>query len=306
MRANKNAIIWTTGITIISIIICITRYNASGLIYDLSLACFGSALLGIVIASAAYMAERRDAMENFAEEARKAIIVIGNIPTIEISDLVCNALRDEDSWILDNSENIDNLKEYIEARLPIDENTSTDQINEWVIYKYQSMLEDARRQLRKAAQAYIAVGEIDLSGFHSAYGRLDFLFGNKEIRETAYNDLYNKIRNFKLACAGQCMVLKSYLVGHGNEMVCLDKIQLLQNQIFEIKDEVYYAKLRDDLRHSLETFRSQIYNIKPEYEEPYPIQFSIDFNDLDSVERFQRYLKRTEREGKDEITRAIW
>ena len=117
MRANKNAIIWTTTITVISLICCLVQYPNQNLIYDLSLACFGSALLSIVIASTAYVAERRDAMEQFADEVGKAISVISRIPIIEISDLVRGALKDDNSWLEKSTEDSNKLKEYIESRV---------------------------------------------------------------------------------------------------------------------------------------------------------------------------------------------
>lgn len=279
MRANKYAIIWTTTITVVSLVICLFQYSNHKLIYELSLACFGSALLGIVVAITAYMAERRDAMEQFAEEVRKAIAVIKRIPVIEISDLVQGAMEEENSLLENTTEKRDELRNYIEAYLPIDESTTDKQVSEWIDNHYRTMLEEARRILKRAAAVYVEVGEMDLSGLHSAYGRLDFLFGNETIRKPAYYNLYDKIRNLRLECLDLCRVLKPYLNGRGNEIVCLKKMSSMQNRVFEVKDGLYYAKLKDDLVHNLETFRSQTYSTKPEYEEPYPVHFYIDFRD---------------------------
>ena len=300
MRAKKKDIILTSIITAICLITCIAFHNKHNLLYDLSLACFGSALLGIVVATTAYMAERRDAMEKFSEEANRAIVVLGKIPIIEISDIVRGALIDENSWIEKTTESSDRLKEYIEARLPIDEDTTDDQVNEWINSAYQSELEDARTQMKKGAEAYIAVGEYDLSGLNSAYGRLDFLTGNKTIRKKAYQNLYDKIRSIKRSCLDQCRAFKPYVTGHGNEIVCLEKMLSLQNEVFENRDGIYYAKLRDELLHDLETFRSQTYNIEPEYEEPYPVHYYIDFEDSESVERYKRLKEKVKQEGRDE------
>lgn len=302
MRANKRAIIWTATITIVSLIICLFQHSNHNLIYDLSLACFGSALLGIVIAYTSYMAERREAMEQFASEVAKAIDVIGSIPVIEISDLVRDALKDENSWIQTTSENRDKLKDFIESRLPIDEKTTEKQIDEWINSKYQSMIEDAREQLRKGAEAYVIVGEFDLSGLNSAYGRLDFLFGNETIRKPAYYNLYDKVRKFRLMCLEQRRIFKPYLSSRGFEMACIEQMLALQNQVFEIRNGAYYAKLRDELMYSLEAFRGQTYNIKPEYDEPYPVYYTLSFNDSDFFEKERRHKEKVKQEGRDEET----
>ena len=303
MRANKYAIIWTAAITALSLVVCLFQYSNHKLIYELSLACFGSALLGIVVAITAYMAERRDAMEQFAEEVRKAIAVIKHIPVIEISDLVYGAIEEENNWLENTTEKRDELKNYIEAYLPIDENTTDKQVSEWIDNRYRSMLEEARRELKRAAAAYIEVGEMDLSGLHSAYGRLDFLFGNETIRKPAYYNLYDRIRNFRLECLDLCRALKPYLSGGGNEIVCLKKMTSLQNKVFAERDGLHYAKLKDDLVHDLETFRGQTYNIEPEYEEPYPISFYIDFRDPKSVDRYLKRNEKAKQGARDEHTK---
>ncbi len=303
MRANKKAIISTAVITTVCLIICIILREEHHIVYDLSLACFGSALLGIVVATTAYMSERRDAMEQFAEEVGKAIVVLGKISIIEITDIVHAALIDENSLFEKTTENSDKLKEYIESRLPIDESTTNDQINEWIESVYKAELEDARRQLRKAAAAYIAVGEFDISSLNTAYGRLDFLIGNNSIRKKAYQNLYNKVYVFKRACLEHCLAFRPYVAGHGNEVVCMDKMLSLQSQVFENRDGAYYAKLRDELRHDLETFRSQTYNVNPEYEDPYPVHYFINFEDTESVERYKRHIEKAKQEGRDEQTK---
>ena len=244
MRENKNTIILTAIIAVVCLFICIVLhdpYDNSNLLYDLSLACFGSALLGTVIAAIAYMAKRRDAMEQFSEEIEKVITVLGNIPVIEISDLVRGALSDEDGFLERKTENCDKLKDYIESRIPIDENTTEDQMKEWIENAYKSEFAD-----------------LSLFELSNAYGRLDFLFGNKTVRKHAYDKLYNKIRAFKSLCLDNRRILNPYLQGKGNEIVSMDKMVLLQSKAFENRDGAYYAKLRDDLRYDLETFRSQI------------------------------------------------
>lgn len=94
----------------VCLITCIILYKDGNLIYDLALACFGSALLGIVVALAGYTDERRIAMEKFVEEIRKAIAIIDDIPLIEITDDVLGALRDENSSFPNTTQNIDRLK----------------------------------------------------------------------------------------------------------------------------------------------------------------------------------------------------
>lgn len=68
MRANKLAIILTGIFTTVSFAL-IFVFPKEMIIHEIALACFGSALLGVVVAYTAYRAERRSAMECFWEEA---------------------------------------------------------------------------------------------------------------------------------------------------------------------------------------------------------------------------------------------
>ena len=136
-----------------------------------------------------------------------------------------------------------------------------------------------------------------------SYGRLDFLIGNNSIRKKAYQNLYNKVYVFKRACLEHCLAFRPYVAGHGNEVVRMDKMLSLQSQVFENRDGAYYAKLRDELRHDLETFRSQTYNDNPEYEDPYPVHYFINFEDTESVERYKRHIEKAKQEGRDEQTK---
>jgi len=68
MRSNKRAVYATAIISVITLFICFRFHQTKPFIYDVSLACFGSSALGLVVAYTAYSAERREAMEQFWDE----------------------------------------------------------------------------------------------------------------------------------------------------------------------------------------------------------------------------------------------
>ena len=45
------------------------------------------------------------------------------------------------------------------------------------------------------------------------------------------------------------------------------------------------------------------HNIEPEYEEPYPVHYYINFEDPESVERYKRHKEKVKQEGRDESTK---
>ena len=62
MKNNVLIIYWILPITIISCIVCFVSEN---IIYDLSLAIFGSSLLTLILAIIGYRVERKKALERF-------------------------------------------------------------------------------------------------------------------------------------------------------------------------------------------------------------------------------------------------
>ena len=96
-------------------------------VYDISLACFGSAVLGFVVAVTAYSAERRDVMEQFWDEGIELTNGIRRIKHIEFDEpieLVKDAIKEKKgSFLSDNKDSHakEKLKEWIaENQFPDD------------------------------------------------------------------------------------------------------------------------------------------------------------------------------------------
>ena len=285
MRANKHALFWTTGITLVSLIIAwFLHERTNSFMYDISLACFGSALLAVVVAYAAYNAERREAMEQFWNGTLEIINTLKKIPHFELRepmDLVRDALTEESSWFCKEHEKRNELYDWIEQQLPIDVKASNMDIERMLSSKHESILEKAKEQLMKSIDALVSFSDFDLSRISNAYGQMDFVFGNDSIRLDAYTKLYDKIRCFMIKCKEESQHLKLLQRGAGHIGVCFDKVVELDKVLYKTKAvsmgvEVY-AFMVDELLHDLETFRSKIYHIEPEYEEPLPVLMYIDF-----------------------------
>lgn len=105
MRSAKRAVIWTGIATAITFITCLVIYfkgwSSSGsghIIYDFSFACFGSAVLGVIVALTSYTTERQAAMESFYEESVRAYNITAVFPDMGIMmkkelELLCEYYR---------------------------------------------------------------------------------------------------------------------------------------------------------------------------------------------------------------------
>ena len=74
MKAKKWLTIITGCISLLSLIAALIIGKTSNcILYDISMAIFGSALLGAIMSLTEYFVERRKAMEQFWDEARKVL-----------------------------------------------------------------------------------------------------------------------------------------------------------------------------------------------------------------------------------------
>lgn len=303
MRANKHAICWSLGITIISLIIALVLHGSKSFLYDISLACFGSSLITVVIAFTAYNAERRETMEQFLNESAKVIQQLKKIPHFKINEpmeLVKNVLS-EVSYFGSDHKYRDQLNEWIEPQILIDEHTSSEITDEMISRKADEIIEDAKKQLIKVVDAYATFSETDLSGLSNAYGKMDFLIANESIRKDAYTKIYDKIRNLKVKCIEESYHFILLKNGGGHIGVCFDKVVELDKLLYKTDTEdgweVVFANMVNDLLHDLETLRAQIYRIKPEYDKPVPIEAYMHFDDSEQMQLLEERQKNRLREG---------
>ena len=89
MKAKKWVTFITVGISVISLI-CAIVANCScvnlPLMYDISMAIFGSALLGFIMSLIEYFAERRKAMEDFLGAACKIYVQLRKIKLLKLDE----------------------------------------------------------------------------------------------------------------------------------------------------------------------------------------------------------------------------
>lgn len=281
MRSNKRAVYATAIISAITLIICFASHQTKPFIYDVSLACFGSAVLGLVVAYTAYSAERRDAMEQFWDEGIVLTNGIRKIKHIEFDEpieLAKNAIKEEMGIILSDDQE-KNAKEKLKAW--IEENRYPDDGRldyEVALEKYcQDILKAYLRSIIDCAQSYVDFSESGIRSLSNAYGRMDYLFSNGSIRRSAYDEIYRRIYDFHKICREEAYHFTLAINGQGNLAVCLDKILELDAKLYMQSNNMVFASFADELDKELEIFRSKIYGVNPECCEPVPIKWKLDF-----------------------------
>lgn len=276
MRSNKRALLWTLFLAIGLLVACIVlnaTENKETIWYDLAMTCFGSALLGVVVAYAAYSAERRNVMEEFWQEALCCIERIRGIKHIRLNtpdELIYQVLNEEK---IVTKEAFSELKEWYKMNVYSCSLMHEEQLTEYC----KSEIKKDRETIYQAIEHFKKISAMELRPLNNAYGKMDFVIGNKNIKEEAYHSLYEPIYNFRMACKNEDYHFELLLNGAGHYGVVIDCLRKLDEWIFDDNGQSAYASFTDNLLHSLETFRSKIYGIKPEYEESPPIETYFSF-----------------------------
>ena len=99
MKAKKWVTFITAGISAVSLICAIiANCVCIDLMYDISMAVFGSALLGFIMSLIEYFAERRKAMEDFLRAAYKVYVQLRKIKLLKLDqpqDLILDCISEE-------------------------------------------------------------------------------------------------------------------------------------------------------------------------------------------------------------------
>ena len=301
MSAKKWVTIVTFFFTMFAVILLpIFDYYECNIGYDISLAIFGSALLGFIMSLVEYFTERRKAMEQFWLEAGQVLAQFRKAKYIkfdEPEDLVisCIAENYENRWIQNNptlaklseiEESHEQQDKFIEW---IDEHEahsfSEDDDIEAILEKiYASRINSYEDLVKSVIDNYIKLSQISLSELDNAYGNLNFIFANKSIRFKAYNNIYDKIRTIRNKIVMETFHFNLLKEGKGNFVVCMDKAIEVSKTLFSqkkinqngIESICIYQEQFDDIAESLEDFRAKIYlGAKKEQIKRIPVSGSI-------------------------------
>lgn len=301
MKAKKWVTFITAGISAISLICAIVANCPCVnlvLMYDISMAIFGSALLGFIMSLIEYFAERRKAMEDFLGAAYKIYVQFRKLKYIEFSepkDIVLDCIAEEqhnkyvESFGIELAKDLGltiNHQKRDEFIAWIEENEYTcfsenDDIESILIQIYNERIKDYTDRFMKHIDMYIALSKLDLENLSNFYGDLDFLFNNRKMHFLAGKSIYSKFYEYRNKILQEVYHFNMLKEGNGNFKVCCYKVVELNDFFFEtnttvnsdeIKTTVYQTKFYD-ISDKMQEFRSKIYFKKKKtikYEDRHP------------------------------------
>lgn len=303
MKAKKWVTFFTAGASLISLICAIVAkcsFDDSSLMYDISMAIFGSALLGFIVSLVEYFAERRKAMETFLGAAYKDYAHLRNIKFFNLDEpqeLILDCIFEEQhnkTWGDFDGETAKELgfcavhKKRDAFISWMEENdamcfTENDDIGSILLLIYNERIKHYSKMFAEYMDMYIVASKINLEDLSNAFGNLDFLFDNKNLRRNAYKSIYTKLQEYHRKITSEVHHFNMVKDGHGNFATCCKKVMALNQFFFSpeiIKSDgmeriVVYQRKFDDLSDRMEEFRTKIYFRKDvHYEEKTPV-FSL-------------------------------
>lgn len=233
MRAKKWLSFITLGSSLVALLTTVAVGNISGgMVYDIALAVFGSALLGFIMSLIEYMVERRHAMETFWDEARKAVSLLRSIKYIDLdapAEMILACFQEERanaySEMLDSPEAHsakDALIGWFEENQPMNW-TEEDDISAELDRIYTSRMHSYRDSFMRCIESCVSIADIDLGPLGNAYGSLDFMFANACVRKPAFERIYNKILEYRNLVKEEEYHFRQLINGQGNFPVCAKK-----------------------------------------------------------------------------------
>ena len=140
-------------------------------------------------------------------------------------------------------------------------------------------IEKIRIKAKKICSQYIDVSKESTIDLNYMLGDMEFLSGKKhylKINNNIYEPLMETLNDIK----EECVHFKLFLEGEGNESIILQKIFDLQKKLFEVKitendktkNIIINNKIMDKMLLNMEEFRTDMYRIKPEKIQLYPVE----------------------------------
>lgn len=268
LREQKAAIRITCFLSIVTIIASLISCKVSG--YDsfycgFALTVFGSALVSFFVSVITYFVKRKDDMEEFLDECDelfKQFCKIKHLEFIEPLELVENCLYAE---LNSESKHEEKLAAKDQLQKWFNENGSNEYEKKmrdmgWESF-YAIRLGLYKRTLIQSAQSYILFSENRMRKLNEAYGKLDFLFGNKRIRQRVHREVYQKLYDMLQISKRETIYFDEFVEGESNWIFYLSKIGNFEKEYLAHCNVDSFKELIDRMNSELDYFQERIHKL---------------------------------------------
>ena len=305
MKANCKALKLSIVITIVSFILVtifsILVLNNECKLLDILLNIFigilGSGCVTLLIAIPSYNVSKRQLLEKYWHETKRLIEILSDVKFLfneydeEVIVSYINELKDkkwkeeynkisEEKITLEDEKYKEELiAEFINNRPNLKKEVSEEKLHDYASNCIDKYVEKLRKKANEIYKQYINISKESTIELSFMLGDMQFFRGKKPFTKI-YNNTYIPTFNILNMISEESYHFHLFLNGEGNEAVAVEKLFMLQKELFEVetketKDDIIYIinnKFFNKMLINLEIFRADMYGIKPEYPDLHPIQ----------------------------------
>ena len=266
------------------------------IILNIFIGIFGSSCVALLLAIPAYNVSKRQLLEKYRQEAEKLIKKFSDIEFLfnEYSDKLVvdyiNELRNkkwqEEYSKICNNKNIKYyqkykdmlIEEFIKNRPDLERQVSKEALQQHANDLVDKHIEKIRNKGKKICKQYIEISKETTTELTFMLGDMQFFLGKKPYIKIYYN-IYMPLLEMLNRIKEEVIHIQLFLDGEGSEAVAIDTIFAFQKELFDVeiketaddKTLMVYNKFLDKMLLNLEVFRADMYGIKPEKINIYPV-----------------------------------
>lgn len=277
MKAKKYGVYISISIIIVFsvMLLVFTKYeNKMNEVWsNLIIGIIGSAVVTFILTLTEYIVEKRNALENYYNEAYKIWFAFNKIEYYAITPRVMASAKYLTAIAFQNTLNRKNDNAINELIDFYDKN------NGWQNYPETLLIEDKKEiainnakideeSILNAMKGYLSFENLSYESMERGFGQLSFLVCSRKRKKSLirwlYYEIHDKIRDFINTIKLENYHFKLYEKGENkNILVIADKIKKLNDKLFKNEeDESFiktYAQFANDIQDTIETFRAKIY-----------------------------------------------
>lgn len=286
MKRSKTLLILTCIATKVSLIsIIFIRKKWGYLVYDLSMAIFGSALVSFIMSISDYYYERNKSIKLFCEEAISVLNELRKIKHIETgvpAELILACFQEEQENSFNEQLKRKSPPSYIHKIEP-NKTAAKSRLITWIIENrpslwrnnsfngstfeeiFKATMEESRNNYIRFINTSIIVANTDLRRLENAFNELEFLIHNEKIKQSAKTNIYDEIQDCINILAKEKNDFELLKSGNGNFFVCAKKANAINKLFFteSISIESHYEKkivkytMFDNIDDAIQLFRNK-------------------------------------------------
>ena len=258
---------------------------------------FGSGCVTLLLAIPSYNVSKRLLLEKYWQETKRLIEKFSDIQFLfneynektvvsYLNELKSRKWKEEynkigkDKIVLEDEKYKEKLiEEFSNKNLNLQKEVSKEVFHQYASECIDKYIEKIRANCKKIYNQYINISKESTIELSFMLGEMQFFSGKKPLIKI-YNNTYKPLYDTLNIIQEESYHFQLFLNGEGNEAVVLEKLLMIQKEIFEVEiketddDRSYIInnKFLNKMLINLETFRADMYGIKPEYPELHPIQ----------------------------------